>query len=84
MARFVDLDADGVEPPQHGGKPIWNGLLPYRPIDSASCVRADKGHAAESEEGEGKEMHDREAHESVTEVCDPNRNAMTEALGCYP
>jgi hypothetical protein len=31
MALFVDLDDDGPEPPQHGGKPMWTGILPRRP-----------------------------------------------------
>lgn len=66
MALFVDLD-DEVEPPQQGGKPVWNG-------------RVD----AEEEE-EQDDACDREAHESeVMYVPNPNRNSMTEALGCYP
>jgi hypothetical protein len=84
MARFVDLDEDDIEPAQHGGKPVWNGLLQHRPSDTASQARVDQGHVAESQGDEGKEMRDRAAHESVTEVSNPNWNAMTEALGCYP
>lgn len=72
MARFVDLDEDGLEPRQHGGKPIWNGLPPHGPDLGETSVH------------EGKGLRNRTAHESVTDASNPNRNAMTQALGCYP
>lgn len=84
MARFVDLEEDDVEPPEHGGKPVWNGLLPRGPVDTASHGRVGQAALGETPEHEGKELSDRTARESVTEASNPNRSAMIQALGCYP
>jgi hypothetical protein len=86
MALFVDLDDEGTEPPQQGGNPIWNGLLPHRTVNSVNTDRDDEADKRSELEAEtAKEMHNREAHEStVSEIPNPNRNSMTEALGCYP
>jgi len=85
MARFVDLDEDDAETPHQGVKPVWDGLLPIRPIALVSSARADRDHVARADAEGAKARHDGEAHEfAVTKVPNPNRNSMTEALGCYP
>jgi hypothetical protein len=87
MALFVDLDDDGPEPPQHGGKPMWTGILPHRPATDVDTEGAGehRDYRAGLETEEAKGMHNREAREStVREIPNPNRNSMTEALGCDP
>ncbi|KAI1501510.1 hypothetical protein F5X99DRAFT_382779 [Biscogniauxia marginata] len=80
MALFVDLDDEG-EPPQphqqhlYGLKPDWNGDLAkqqHPPSGAAGSVTAPNGVA------NGRPAADHHEREN------PNRNGMTEALGCYP
>lgn len=72
MVVFVDLDEDERDPPQlEGGRLVWRGA----PSDPPPPPEDVTGPAARREE--------MEAHEpAVAEY--PNRNSMTEALGCYP
>ncbi|KAK1760542.1 hypothetical protein QBC47DRAFT_367434 [Echria macrotheca] len=68
MAVFVDLDEEEDEKRQ-------NGQLPLDAVKAAAVteVVASKGTGKDREEAHGLAVRD-----------DPNRNSMTQALGCYP
>ncbi|KAK9415609.1 hypothetical protein SUNI508_10268 [Seiridium unicorne] len=85
MAVFVDLDDDEESPTlqqQHGynhaahGKPEWNG---HHSARQAAAAGSEHGHA---------EAEQNELSSSIGNGSTPGqnifRNAMTEALGCYP
>lgn len=79
MVVFVDLDEVGRGPPHlQGGKLVWSGT-PDQPAVAYTDMPLPLDNGSAGPTG-GEEM---EAHElPVTEY--PNRNPMTEALGCYP
>ena len=74
MARFIELDDDETPPDLPGAKPRWHGL-------GAGEAFTQYGTAISGapSDGTGRE----EAHELPVRE-NPNRNSMTEALGCYP
>jgi hypothetical protein len=78
MALFVDLDDDDVDATRgtyRGIKPVWNGNDQHTPAAT---------NGSHHEPASAPDGHDREeAHESAVRE-NPNRNSMTEALGCYP
>ncbi|KAK6089078.1 hypothetical protein SCUP234_00282 [Seiridium cupressi] len=85
MAVFVDLDDDEESPTlqqQHGynhathGKPEWNG---HHSARQAAAAGSEHGHA----EAEQNELSSSIGNDS-TPGQNIFRNAMTEALGCYP
>jgi hypothetical protein len=81
MAVFVDLD-DEVEPPNPQSHPYHRQIVPTKPVwqqpgaDGDAAAAAVNGIAHGTEGDESKEVP--KPRENV------NRNAMTEALGCYP
>ncbi|KAI0601676.1 hypothetical protein F4775DRAFT_541011 [Biscogniauxia sp. FL1348] len=89
MALFVDLDEEG-EPPQpqqshlYGLKPDWNGdwakqqqHAEQQPSGAAGSTTVPNGTAVDGN-GNGQLVANHHQREN------PNRNGMTEALGCYP
>jgi hypothetical protein len=74
MAVFVDLGEEENEPPQRG-QPLLNGQAENGSGNDNKARSTSIG----SDIGNRRE----EAHElAVKEI--PNRNSMTQALGCYP
>jgi hypothetical protein len=79
MAVFVDLEEDDIEPPQDG-QPLWNGGLDAVKV---AAVNANGGAASNASNGSSTGNQREEAHGLVVRE-NPNRNSMTQALGCYP
>ncbi|KAK3944078.1 hypothetical protein QBC46DRAFT_375260 [Diplogelasinospora grovesii] len=73
MAVFIDLEDDEIEPPNDAQPSCCNGIDAIKV--SAIAANADEVIGM----GEDRE----EAHELAVRE-NPNRNSMTEALGCYP
>ncbi len=93
MAVFVELDEDDVELPQDVPKGwLGNGKSPKKMQPTAVVVPASAGDEKEngrthnSADGAAPEQHrsDSDKIDQPTEWENPNRNRMTEALGCYP
>ena len=79
MARFIELDDD--EPPQDlpGAKPLWHGAGAGAGAGAGETAPNRHGSSGATSNGTRRE----EAHELPVRE-NPNRNSMTEALGCYP
>ncbi|KAM7191883.1 hypothetical protein V8F20_009134 [Naviculisporaceae sp. PSN 640] len=89
MAVFVDLEDEDIEPPQNGQPPRWHGS--GNGIDDAVKAAAKAAAVAASSSAERHGSKDNGAHNGSEEESqgpvvreNPNRNSMSQALGCYP
>ncbi|KAK3327451.1 hypothetical protein B0T19DRAFT_163585 [Cercophora scortea] len=83
MAVFVDLDDDDVEPPQDV-QPRWTGETGIR---EAAAVKVATAHGMPISIGAAKHPQRNEEEAAAHKMAqreNPNWNAMTKALGCYP
>lgn len=89
MAVFVDLEDEDIEPPQNGQPPRWHGS--GNGIDDAVKAAAKAAAVAVSSSadhhgtrGNGAHSGSEEEGQRLVVRENPNRNSMTQALGCYP
>ncbi|KAI6361673.1 hypothetical protein MCOR25_006418 [Pyricularia grisea] len=86
MALFVDLGDEESEPPQdfHGGHPVWRSDPDQgcRPPSSSNHPAAVVGATPVGDSIRG--VDDMDAEPTSELDTNPNQNATTRALGCYP
>lgn len=89
MAVFVDLEDEDIEPPHNGQPPRWNGngngiddVVKAAAKAAAAAASSIADHLDGQETGAYKGLEEEGKRPVIRE--NPNRNSMTQALGCYP